>query len=238
MKFKNSKIISVFAVMILFLFMFQGCGTKESINLELKNNTAEIAGELKANSSDVVLTNGNSYNIKINDKTLNDVKKFYFDKDLSDTVKNDLKKDINVKLTNLSEKDKKVYADLIIVTSEELKVATPYGYLCYPSEFAEKVYVNSEKTDSELTYYFSFVSESNTESIPMFGIQYKTADENAVYKLNTGVEKEIGLYIESYELNEENEMIGEEYNEFFVCQENVNYILENLTFNEGITVAE
>lgn len=236
MKLRKCKTVSVFTAMILSVLMLQGCNTQESINLEIKNNTAELTGELKANSSSVTFSDGNAYNVKINDETLNDIEKIYFNEDLSETLRNDAGQDVSVMLTDFSKEDDRVYADLSIITDEQIKVATPYGYLCYPKESSGKVYISCEEADSVLIYDFSFISESNTDPIKMFSISYKTADENALYTLETK-DSQIGLYIESYNLNEENQMVDKEYNEFFVCQENVNYILDNLTFNENITVA-
>lgn len=238
----NKKMICSILAACVLTGILSGCGGKIEIGsagsgASAAQDMVQLTGTLQQDNDALYIKDGTSYEISIDGKSQK-VRDFYLYDDVR-TAAAQQKNKINARLSGFSEDDGKVRADIQIITKEEMKVPTAYGYLNYPADLSESVRVRTERTENLTTYTFAYMPEDGSDAVPMFAMSYGKSDQTPVFQLDVKTDdgaKAVNLYVQSFEMPEENPLPEEECTTFYQCQESINYVLEHMEFNEGVSL--
>lgn len=112
------------------------------------------------------------------------------------------------------------------VEEKDTLIETPYGSLCFPSQWDE--FLKVEQTKENETVVVSFSAEIKDEQFPLFTISIGNGEGEPAGTISDADGTQHDVYVHVEEIQESEALSESEQKRLYVMQEDINYLLDNL----------
>lgn len=111
--------------------------------------------------------------------------------------------------------------------SESIEITTAYGTLYYPDQWEE--FIETEQQTTGDTIVVSFVAQIQDVEYPLFEITIAGTEGSEVGELTDEEGTKRTVYLHVDELDEDPALTEGEQNRLYAMQEDLNYLIDNLS---------